>query len=188
MIFRSRRGKFTVIAISPAMVRATQKADVLAIGSAHAHTAVPAGIEECSDDSLVVANQYRRIETALSADQISWIGNFTFVTEEEPTTTKYAVDFHLINFRIGKDAARDQSLLRPHDRLEMLAVGKLGKSVQRRVTAGTVLRSSDGHGISPLAGYCVLPSGGRSASFRISISAVAAASAAAGSEAAIAST
>ena len=156
MIFRSGRSEFAIIAVSPAMIGATQEAGVLAISAAHAHPAMPAGIEKGPHDPLVVAHQNGWVQAALPADQVSRVGNFTFVAEKEPAAAEDTLDLHLIDVGIGEDAPRDQSFLRPHDVFQMLPIGQPGKAVQRCIVTGTVTRRSDRHSFSPPAaiGFC----------------------------------
>ena len=112
VIFCSGRSEFAIIAVSPAMIGATQKASVLAISAAHAHPSMPAGIEKGPHDPLVVAHQDGWVQAALPADQVSRVWNFTFVAEKEPAAAKDALDLHLIDVGVGEDAPRDQSFLR----------------------------------------------------------------------------
>src|SRR5262249_2225338 len=119
MVLRPCGCQLAVVAVGPAMVRATQEAGILAVGAADAHAAMSAGVQESTNDAVVVAHENGGINPAWSADHVSGIRNLALVPEEEPPAAENAVDLHLMDFRVGEDTPRDQALPGPDDRFEM---------------------------------------------------------------------
>lgn len=72
--------------VSPLMVGTDQLGGGALVGVAHAAAAMPAGVVESVDPSLLVADQHHRIIADLNGDVATWFRQLAIMADEQPVT------------------------------------------------------------------------------------------------------
>jgi hypothetical protein len=86
---------------------------------------VAARIQECPNHASLVSSKDHGIDTALARNDIAGRGNFTFVTNEEPSLSKDTFKFQSVNLWVSKYPTRNETFLRTHQGCKIIAVGEM---------------------------------------------------------------
>ena len=99
-----------VIAVGPAVIRAGKARGVAAIGAAQPIAAMPADIEKSARPAVTVAHHENGVFAHVGSQEIAGPRDLAFVAQEQPTSSENPLQLLLIDLRLDKDAAADQTI------------------------------------------------------------------------------
>ena len=120
--------------VAPAMVRAGKDRRVPLIIAAHLHAAVPARIQEYVHLAGAVAAQNDRFLAHARDHEIARVGDLALMTDEQPGTREYPLQFLPVDRLVDKDFAADPAALQI-DHAGPITVAICGKHGPPRYTA-----------------------------------------------------
>ena len=100
-----------VIAVGPTVIRASEGRGIAATGATQPVAAMATNIEERAHLAARIAHHENRVLAHVSREEVAGLRDLTLVTQEEPTAGEDPLQFLLVDLRLDKDAAADETLI-----------------------------------------------------------------------------